>query len=286
MAPRRGSMCWGLSPRSRGKRRIRRRPDPSRGPIPAVAGETQCRTHHHHPRRAYPRGRGGNSGVESTSACTSGLSPRSRGKLEVTGALAIQLGPIPAVAGETSTRSMSRRSNRAYPRGRGGNRARCRPPLDGRGLSPRSRGKRIDLARVRLQKRPIPAVAGETSCRFSFWAIGRAYPRGRGGNCPAMNFAVSPKGLSPRSRGKRAERRAAVRSRGPIPAVAGETTCLQCQAHRTTAYPRGRGGNTNRAHIGRGLRGLSPRSRGKRSERRAAVRSRGPIPAVAGETLT
>ena len=50
-----------------------------------------------------------------------GLSPRSRGKHGYSKQAAEGMGPIPAVAGETSLASACATRIRAYPRGRGGN---------------------------------------------------------------------------------------------------------------------------------------------------------------------
>ena len=51
----------GLSPRSRGKRSAVLQLLARDGPIPAVAGETAQRRARAKPKRAYPRGRGGNA---------------------------------------------------------------------------------------------------------------------------------------------------------------------------------------------------------------------------------
>ena len=111
----------GLSPRSRGKPATRFCWLARRGPIPAVAGETFSRVHVVPAFRAYPRGRGGNTGKAAILEGFQGLSPRSRGKPNQCGRVRQFHGPIPAVAGETRLIAHPVLSCRAYPRGRGGN---------------------------------------------------------------------------------------------------------------------------------------------------------------------
>src|SRR5689334_19705225 len=93
---------------------------------------------------------------------TSGLSPRTRGKRCLAPLATGSLGPIPADAGKTNReRSRSIRA-RAYPRGRGENRAGLTPELADQGLSPRTRGKRDGDAAHAVRHGPIPAHAGKT----------------------------------------------------------------------------------------------------------------------------
>ena len=77
---------------------------------------------------------------------------------------------------------------RAYPRERGGNEVKHKLTLDGKGLSPRARGKRIGFESVQHLQGPIPASAGETQFRRSVIYSYGAYPRERGGN--SLTIAV------------------------------------------------------------------------------------------------
>jgi len=70
-----------------------------------------------------------------------------------------------------------------------------------------------------------------------------AYPRGRGGNKARGHVFRRAEGLSPRARGKPEVPEDMAEYWGPIPAGAGETTEKAQNEQRSTAYPRGRGGN-------------------------------------------
>ena len=91
-----------------------------------------------------------------------GLSPRARGKHALVSEINRDAGPIPAGAGETILRPPSSIRARAYPRGRGGNCSATWICVAPGGLSPRARGKRIDVPDNDGVMGPIPAGAGET----------------------------------------------------------------------------------------------------------------------------
>ncbi len=134
---------WGLSPRVRGKQQAAALVHPRRGPIPASAGETPWTAVSNALARAYPRECGGNREIHFWVGGLAGLSPRVRGKRKVAGKMSINLGPIPASAGETRAGSAPGCAFWAYPRECGGNQMkRLAIGLMG-GLSPRVRGKRI-----------------------------------------------------------------------------------------------------------------------------------------------
>ncbi len=90
----------GLSPLTRGNRPFGLRSDGLQGPIPAHAGEPWlvCALMSHP--RAYPRSRGGTSGLRSNTHWIVGLSPLTRGNLVAVHAVKGLDGPIPAHAGE------------------------------------------------------------------------------------------------------------------------------------------------------------------------------------------
>ena len=114
--------------------------------------------------------------------------------------------------------------------------------------------------------------------------MSEVYPRVGGGNVPGAKAAKLTTGLSPRGRGKPRFCRAVGRTRGSIPAWAGETIFSPTCAHTGEVYPRVGGGNYAIGSTARTMGGLSPRGRGKQTAPpnvRAVVRS---IPAWAGET--
>ena len=130
--------------------------------------------------------------------------------------------PIPANAGETCLPSMPNILSRAYPRERGGNGELGTGASTGLGLSPRARGKLLDMLGHPISSGPIPASAGETGARG-------------GGSTQAL-------GLSPRARGKPP-------SAQHLPGDDG-------------AYPRERGGNSIDIHLAIAARWAYPRERG------------------------
>ncbi len=236
----------GLSPRTRGKLRIQVGGSRDSGPIPADAGETTRLRRSGRAFRAYPRGRGGNAGVQAKADMALGLSPRTRGKRSLGRCSTPRSRPIPADAGETRTSGFCSLIDRAYPRGRGGNSGSYQLALGRRGLSPRTRGKLPRQWCGSGLPGPIPADAGETQRLRSACATRRAYPRGRGGNALRSSMWITLRGLSPRTRGKLRHAAWLRRSAGPIPADAGETFNRCWHRSMPRAYPRGRGGNSSR----------------------------------------
>jgi len=152
-----------------------------------------------------------------------------------------------------------------------------------RGLSPRTRGSRLDHVEDARLPGPIPADAGEPQRRGVWCSEKRAYPRGRGGARSRRSAANPRRGLSPRTRGSHRCARQSQRRTGPIPADAGEPTSGSETGRRRWAYPRGRGGAVAARLFGELRQGLSPRTRGSRPRRADQVSRWGPIPADAGE---
>ena len=100
----RGRTCvrnvQGLSPRERGNRRRRRRPEHVVGSIPARAGEPAGQAPAHAPGTVYPRASGGTVIAHQQRVRRYGLSPRERGNLILLRFLAQVMRSIPARAGE------------------------------------------------------------------------------------------------------------------------------------------------------------------------------------------
>ena len=198
----RSASSWGLSPHTRGKRTVTNYTATFAGPIPAYAGETSC----HVPIKlffwAYPRIRGGNQPLAEVLQSQKGLSPHTRGKRSIQRAAVDAIGPIPAYAGETSSRHRCGSGRRAYPRIRGGNAKGIPRPMLPVGLSPHTRGKR-QMPTLSVKCRgPIPAYAGETQHCLQCFALNGAYPRIRGGNWHSFRVRGVTRGLSPHTRGK------------------------------------------------------------------------------------
>ena len=172
----------GPSPRVRGKLVLEdRRADPHRS-IPARAGETRPHPADRVHPRVHPRACGGNWSSIASSWLRMGPSPRVRGKPHAECAVVYQLGSIPARAGETFAAASLTASHRVHPRACGGNRVFHMPCVGGSGPSPRVRGKRTTVVRLRASRRSIPARAGETTSQSASLLGLRVHPRACGGN--------------------------------------------------------------------------------------------------------
>ena len=111
---------------------------------------------------------------------------------------------------------------KVYPRPRGGAVRRVKPMRAQHGLSPPTRGSRLDDVVVEHRRRSIPAHAGEPRTATRFRRACRVYPRPRGGATEDLTKIAVEYGLSPPTRGSLA---AAVAHRywtRSIPAHAGE----------------------------------------------------------------
>ena len=110
----------GLSPRVRGNPRAARRLPPINRSIPAGAGEPTAGGPVSGRRRVYPRGCGGTEDFKGLKPEEQGLSPRVRGNQPLEGRYQVDVGSIPAGAGEPKTLRASSLKSKVYPRGCGG----------------------------------------------------------------------------------------------------------------------------------------------------------------------
>ena len=92
------------------------------------------------------------------------------------------MGSIPAWAGETAEVKAKHEYGTVYPRVGGGNWEWFGREFGREGLSPRGRGKPIQLQAGMFAVRSIPAWAGETRRRVSPFNDMKVYPRVGGGN--------------------------------------------------------------------------------------------------------
>ena len=151
----------GLSPRLRGNAA-----DPSgnrrfMASIPALAGERTAMTADFNAAWVYPRACGGTRRSPKFIRSRTGLSPRLRGNDRSKTVSYRQPGSIPALAGERLAPPFRPESIRVYPRACGGTFCTHRRWASGRGLSPRLRGNVFCDLPLTIDKRSIPALAGE-----------------------------------------------------------------------------------------------------------------------------
>ena len=231
----------------------------------------------------YPRVCGGSMPRKPAVHAAPGLSPRVRGKPEISSQSIANQGSIPACAGEAFAGMGRGRLAEVYPRVCGGSQL-CKPRFrQVEGLSPRVRGKRPYPARCSCPTRSIPACAGEARALAADASSDRVYPRVcRGSEVAHPAEQVQP-GLSPRVRGKHEQHGGKHRRRGSIPACAGEAAGAQGSGGQCQVYPRVCGGSSPNVPPKPPPRGLSPRVRGKRQKACQQICSLRSIPACAGE---
>ena len=151
------------------------------------------------------------------------------------------------------------------------------------GLSPRVRGSLGELVGVVVEKRSIPACAGQPRRRLLRQAAAPVYPRVCGAALCVQPRLQGTRGLSPRVRGSpRPARRHRVRLRS-IPACAGQPCARAAPAWETSVYPRVCGAAPWESIGSTDTTGLSPRVRGSRSGCRHPGPRRWSIPACAGQ---
>ena len=213
-----------------------------------------------------------------------GSSPLTRGKPLAPAEAAVARGLIPAHAGKTCRRPMTKKCTRAHPRSRGENRIKYIISRDGSGSSPLTRGKHDVLMGSMDARGLIPAHAGKTSREGEKIEASAAHPRSRGENGVGRRPPVGSRGSSPLTRGKLRRRHRCQLHRGLIPAHAGKTAFSMGPRPPLAAHPRSRGENKSEAGRACLLVGSSPLTRGKLDEAFQFGKIGGLIPAHAGKT--
>ena len=191
----------GSSPLSRGIHRGRRRGRVLRGIIPALAGNTTAKRTLTTSGADHPRSRGEYAYASNRASSAAGSSPLSRGIRSPSPDYHHPSRIIPALAGNTNSRCLSKCSPPDHPRSRGEYLTAAENAMSAPGSSPLSRGIR-NLRR--LDQRPrgiIPALAGNTrSGVFSMGWTGD-HPRSRGEYGCRRSGGWLLLGSSPLSRG-------------------------------------------------------------------------------------
>ena len=275
----------GSSPRVRGKPHHGLRVRLPVGLIPACAGKTGGGLGGAGPHGAHPRVCGENTLVESGSTLRRGSSPRVRGKLGLTQTKVSARRLIPACAGKTSRSRGSACPGSAHPRVCGENDRAA--PLDdeGKGSSPRVRGKPPRHPVGGAHPRLIPACAGKTWNGWGTALKPAAHPRVCGENLLDGDPPPPTTGSSPRVRGKRPPGPVALTVAGLIPACAGKTRRRRWSGRPRRAHPRVCGENVFAVDVGRAPGGSSPRVRGKHLAGSTQNLIGRLIPACAGKTV-
>ena len=236
------------------------------GIIPAYAGNTRFSSASRFSHEDHPRVCGEHGMADIGLAFNSGSSPRMRGTLGFRGGGLIYRGIIPAYAGNTSGSTFLNTLRRDHPRVCGehvGERVHQRGAL---GSSPRMRGTRNHPTTSRSARQDHPRVCGEHSViRCSL---------------------TSDPGSSPRMRGTRCCNKIARRTRGIIPAYAGNTCFCTHFPFQLGDHPRVCGEHVFLHTFSVSIGGSSPRMRGTPSADQAPGHRTGIIPAYAGNTTS
>ncbi len=131
---------WGLSPPTRGSRRLHRFVQVLAGSIPAHAGKPSCLFLRETEKRVYPRPRGEADRGSPGPPDHRGLSPPTRGSRIADGEVRGAVGSIPAHAGKPGLDIRTVDEAAVYPRPRGEAGLQGIQPLAHPGLSPPTRG--------------------------------------------------------------------------------------------------------------------------------------------------
>ena len=158
-------ILMGRSPRVRGSHAVVPRRGRAPGSIPARAGEPTRRSARRRWSRVDPRACGGACDIAWSASHRQGRSPRVRGSQLLQGLDAVEVGSIPARAGEPRHRNKAKLANWVDPRACGGA---DHDWLTGEymtGRSPRVRGSQHGRDRPKAERGSIPARAGEPASR-------------------------------------------------------------------------------------------------------------------------
>ena len=233
----------------------------------------------------YPRPRGGAVPSGPLDALYLGLSPPTRGSLDLLRQHGEKLRSIPAHAGEPKARGTRRSPSTVYPRPRGGAEIDTLSQTVLTGLSPPTRGSPLGAAKGAGRYRSIPAHAGEPSTCWDFSKSTKVYPRPRGGAQGSARPQTLVRGLSPPTRGSQHGGHRDPQLLRSIPAHAGEPQRFTGSRPATWVYPRPRGGASTLAAIPNSPVGLSPPTRGSLVQVAAGHVLERSIPAHAGEPV-
>ena len=213
-----------------------------------------------------------------------GSSPLARGTRAAARADSRGVRLIPARAGNTAWLRMRTVSTSAHPRSRGEHSVQHVPYLESCGSSPLARGTPGRRVRDKVQRRLIPARAGNTMPVTYRSVSPAAHPRSRGEHASTSTTGANDCGSSPLARGTQAPHFQPKRSRRLIPARAGNTVSPPAHPTADAAHPRSRGEHGSRTLLPGPRRGSSPLARGTLHRASSRASSHRLIPARAGNT--
>ena len=274
----------GSSPRLRGTLNGLWQSTTTGGIIPALAGNTPRRPRPIPTSRDHPRACGEHSRESRNLAARVGSSPRLRGTREPPQRLIVELGIIPALAGNTKPDAKRPSKYWDHPRACGEHLTITGYIALTVGSSPRLRGTPQALFDAGLFCWIIPALAGNTLSLTSAPQTRRDHPRACGEHSAASIRHTRSPGSSPRLRGTRGRALRKSHRSGIIPALAGNTDEAARGEFQTGDHPRACGEHMAMDAMNDSWEGSSPRLRGTHTATRDMPESFGIIPALAGNT--
>ena len=255
------------------------------GIIPAYAGNTSdCRGCGHRS-RDHPRVCGEHRALKLDQANFKGSSPRMRGTLGGAFALLLEVGIIPAYAGNTISITEYGKQLRDHPRVCGEHLRRTRLATTLSGSSPRMRGTLDGTTVQHLVPGIIPAYAGNTDALTEREVVGRDHPRVCGEHSARVSATRWAAGSSPRMRGTLLGIEDKYGVQGIIPAYAGNTVHYGAYFAIGRDHPRVCGEHPTVPATPLPLPGSSPRMRGTLVGHGGIGDGDGIIPAYAGNTF-
>ncbi len=220
---------------------------------------------------------------KSPASASRGPSPLARGNLGSGQRCGLELGSIPARAGQPARPSICGARFGVHPRSRGATDIPTEGEDGASGPSPLARGNLKHAHQSSLDAGSIPARAGQPLRQRAKLRLDRVHPRSRGATHLTAAHFDRADGPSPLARGNReCQPHDALRG-GSIPARAGQPPAQSVALPRPGVHPRSRGATTIERTCLLLTKGPSPLARGNR--RRCPVCALDPrsIPARAGQ---
>ena len=253
--------------------------------IPACAGNAGQRAAPFSDRSVHPRMRGERSGFGSRTPAGNGSSPHARGTPRKSSQVARVARFIPACAGNAFTGELVASAHTVHPRMRGERVVALTRGVYGVGSSPHARGTPDAHDAETVQRRFIPACAGNARHSPSGSSCQSVHPRMRGERMWRRSDTVGVRGSSPHARGTRQLLPGHLIEVRFIPACAGNAQYRHRIALHETVHPRMRGERYPALEAVSRAPGSSPHARGTRTDKVVVDDIRRFIPACAGNAL-
>ncbi len=258
------SAC-GSSPRLRGTLRHHRIGSLKLRFIPAPAGNTLGTSISSGIITVHPRACGEHSCANATAGFSAGSSPRLRGTPSHAAFIDFERRFIPAPAGNTRVSHPDCVPHAVHPRACGEHGTKSWWTCIISGSSPRLRGTPIKIKETAVDRRFIPAPAGNTTPRTTSPITCAVHPRACGEHFGASCSPGAVRGSSPRLRGTHLQAQALEHCSRFIPAPAGNTGSALGRGSAAAVHPRACGEHGDSYTPIKVNAGSSPRLRGTRS---------------------